>query len=112
MSSMASAGEANVVVGSGYYDLAGMDSIEDSQAFANNHVQASEKMRTLGVVAYYPVQSTNTVEHELYHRSLDGMARMMTRKKEQLPESGNRGTARHCLNVFNESLFDNDSYDL
>ena len=112
MSSIASAGEANVRVGSGYYDLGDVNSIEDSQVFAKDYGQAKENLHTLGVVAYYPVKSTNTVELDLYHNNLDGMARLMTRMKEQLPDSGNRGKARHCLNSFNDSLFDDDSYEL
>ena len=106
-----SASGASAIRGSGDYDLSDIIPIEESPVFARTYDEAKEIMQKYGVVAYYPVQSTNRCELRLLHQHLAGMAGLMTRLKEKNPK-GNRGKDRHCLNDFNDSLFKDESYEL
>ena len=111
MASIASASGAGGRGSSGFYDLCDVVSIVNSTVFATNYEEAKRMLKTQGVVAFYPVKSTDTCELELFHKNLAGMAILMTRLKEKHPE-GNRGKDRHCLNNFSDSLFTEESYEL
>jgi len=106
-----SASGASAIRGSGDYDLSDIIPIEESPLFARTYDEAKEIMKKYGVVAYYPVQSTNRCELRLFHQHLAGMAGLMTRLKEKNPK-GNRAQNRNCLNDFNDSLFKDESYEL
>ena len=118
---MASIASANGVGrgGSGFYDLCDVVSIEKSTVMARTYEEAKRMLKTHGVVAFYPVSSANTHELELYHKNLANMAILMTRlkmtvlkEKKEKKQEGNRGKDRHCLNSFQSSLFEEESYEL
>ena len=109
--SAAGASGAGGIGSSGFYDLSDVIPIVKSTVFARTYEEAKRMMKTQGVVAFYPVKSTNTCELELFHKNLAGMASLMTRLKEKQPK-GNRGKDRHCLNNFSNSLFEEESYEL
>ena len=108
---IASARGAGGIGSISYYDLSDVIPIDESTVFASTYEEATEMMKTQGVVAYYPVKPTNTCELDLFHKNLAGMASLMTRMKEKQPK-GNRGKDRHCLNNFSDSLFTEESYEL
>ena len=91
-----SASGASAIRGSGDYDLCDIIPIEESPLFARTYDEAKEIMQKYGVVAYYPVQSTNRCELRLFHQHLAGMAGLMTRLKEKNPK-GNRGQAKTVI---------------
>jgi hypothetical protein len=93
------------------YDLADVTPIEKSALFATTFEEAKIIMKNQGVVAYYPIDCTNTFELEQFHTNLAGMAGLMTRLTDK-KSKGNRGKDRHCLNDFSDSLFKEESYEL
>ena len=95
---------------SGYIDVCALDCITKSKVYASNIEDAAAIMQRYGVVAYNPIKNKD-YEQEIYHETLDRVGILLRRLVAETPQA-NRGESRYCLNNFNNSLFEQESYDV